>query len=81
MENLIINVNLIPILAPVIIALNVVVGKYVDTKWLPLSSIGLGVVACLVLGGLTVSSGITGLIVGLVACGVYDTKSIVLPKK
>jgi len=62
-------------------ALNSVVGQYLPSKYLPLASIVLGLAFGFLLSGFSVSAGITGLVIGLSACGLYDQTKILKSEK
>lgn len=60
----------------IVIALTQLIKQYVDSRYIPLVSVVLGLVGGLVTGGLTVEAGIKGLVLGLSASGLYDQKSV-----
>lgn len=61
----------------VVIALTQLAKMYISSQFAPLVAVILGIVGGLVTGGLTIESGFKGLVLGLVASGLYDHKRIV----
>jgi hypothetical protein len=59
-----------------VIALTKLVGLYVNSKFLPLASLIIGVAITFASAGVSVESFISGLILSLISSGLYDQKKI-----
>ncbi len=62
--------------AAVTIGLVQLLKKYINARFVPLSSVVIAVVLALVAGGPSLESGIKGIIIGLTASGLYDQKAL-----
>lgn len=70
---------MIAVLIPIVVGLTSVAKNYISIRWIPLTSIILGILGSFLLPAATVQITIlSGIIVGLSACGLYSgTKTTV----
>ncbi len=71
------------VLVPVVMALVSLAKYYIDSYWAPLMSLGIGVVAAYLVGGVTFmdSTAMGGIVVGLMASGLYSGVARMIPVK
>jgi len=61
----------------IVVGLVQVIKMYVPVKFAPAIAVVLGVAVSLVASGLSLDSGLKGIVIGLMSSGLYDQKSII----
>lgn len=60
----------------IIIALNSLAGIYIESKFLPIMAVLFGVILTVGLHGLSFPFVVSGIVYGLIACGLFDQSKI-----
>lgn len=65
---------------PLVVGLLELAKKYIDKKYVPILSIPLGILFVVAVSGFSIPTVLTGIALGLTACGLYDQSYLVTKK-